>query len=85
MSRNTNNSELPKNSGSEYNTNEKLKINNSKISEMKAELLLLYSDLEIEEARITYIAIHNRLATLHGLLQLEHLKLRDLYNSNLSK
>ena len=81
MSRSKNNSELPKNSGSEYNQNEIL----TKISELKSEISALELQLEKKQDTVIYIAIHNLIASLCVLLQQEHIKLRNYYNETLSK
>jgi hypothetical protein len=79
MSRSTNNSESAKNSADEYKNNEKIK-------EIASEINLLNQQIKnLELSRERKIATHNRLAALHGLLQQEHIKLRDLYNSKSSK
>ena len=75
------NSELPKNSGSEYNKNEIL----TKISELKSEISALELQLEKKQDTVIYIAIHNLIASLCVLLQQEHIKLRNYYNETLSK
>lgn len=81
MSRNTNNSELPKNSGSEDNNNELIQINatvGQALSDAEYLNKKRATKLEIQEQ----IAICNKLATLYGLLQRQHIKLRDYYNQN---